>query len=290
MKFGIAFANTGPFALPEGATAIARAAEASGFESLWTVEHVVVPREYASTYPYAPGGKMPGGSDFDLPDPLIWLTWAAACTSDLKLGTGILILPQRNPVVLAKEVATLDVLAGGRVMLGVGIGWLEEEFDVIGVRFDDRGPRTEEYAEAMRALWSQKVASFAGETVSFTDVISRPHPVAGTVPIHVGGHSAAAARRAGRIGDGFMPGKGDLPTMVGQLRTAAEEAGRDPDAIEITWSGATVLGAGDGAADEAARLADLGVDRLVLPPLAYDPAAIGDALGRFGESVISQLD
>jgi probable F420-dependent oxidoreductase len=288
MKFGIAFANTGPFVAPEGASAIAEAAEQSGFDSLWTVEHVVVPREYASTYPYSPTGKMPGGSDFDIPDPLIWLTWVAARTTTLRLGTGVLILPQRNPVILAKEVATLDLLSGGRVLLGVGIGWLEEEFDILGASFPDRGPRTEEYIEAMRELWSQDLSTFAGETVSFTEAISRPRPVDRSVPVHIGGHSPAAARRAGRVGDGFFPAKGDVPALVGEMRKAAEQAGRDPDAIEVTASGADTLGGGEAALDVIGRMAELGVSRLIVPPLAYDPAAIGDALGRYGEDVIAR--
>lgn len=288
MKFALAFANTGPFAHAEGATTIGRAAEAAGFDSVWTVEHVVVPKDYQSPYPYAPSGKMPGGSDFDMPDPLIWLTWVGAHTTTLGLGTGILILPQRNPVVLAKEVATLDVMSGGRVLLGVGIGWLEEEFDIIGVSFPDRAARTEEYVAAMRALWSQDLPTFAGETVRFSEAISRPRPVDGRVPVFIGGHSVAAARRAGRIGDGFFPGKGDLPTLVREMRAAAEDAGRDPAAIEVIWSGASVLGAGDGALDEVGRLAELGVTRLALPPLTYNPAKIGDALGAFGEDVIAK--
>ncbi|MGH9234194.1 MAG: LLM class F420-dependent oxidoreductase [Acidimicrobiales bacterium] len=287
MKFGLAFANTGPFAGPDGATTLGHAAEESGFDSLWTVEHVVVPKDYQSTYPYSPDGKMPGGGAFDIPDPLIWLTWVAARTTTLKLGTGILILPQRNPVVLAKEVATLDVLSGGRALLGVGIGWLEEEFDVLGVPFDDRGSRTEEYVGAMRALWSQDEPAFSGDTVSFTGAVMRPRPVAGAVPVIVGGHSPAAARRAGRVGDGFFPGKGDLPALLDEMRKAADEAGRDPDAIEVTSTGASVLGGGAAAVDEVGRLAELGVDRLVVPPLSYNPAEIGEALGRFGDEVIA---
>ncbi|MBN2623782.1 MAG: LLM class F420-dependent oxidoreductase [Acidimicrobiales bacterium] len=288
MKFGIAFANTGPFATPDGATAIAHAAEEAGFESLWAVEHVVVPKEYASTYPYSRDGKMPGGSDFDIPDPLVWLTWVAAQTTTLRLGTGILILPQRNPVVLAKEAATLDVMSSGRLLLGVGIGWLEEEFDILGVPFADRARRTDEYVEAMRALWSQDLPTFSGDTVSFADAISRPRPVDRRVPVHVGGHSPAAARRAGRIGDGFFPAKGDLPALIDEMRKAAAEAGRDADAVEISGTSPTVLAGGEAAVDEVGRLAELGVSRLIIPPLAFDPAAIGDALAAFGADVIAK--
>ena len=288
MKFGIAFANTGPYSAPAGAVALATAAEEAGFESLWTVEHVVVPHDYASTYPYSPTGKMPGGEDFDIPDPLIWLTWVGAHTTSLRLGTGILILPQRNPVVLAKEVATHDVMSGGRVLLGVGIGWLEEEFGVIGASFPDRARRTEEYVEAMRALWSQDMATFTGETVSFQEAVMRPRPADHRVPVVVGGHSPAAARRAGRLGDGFFPGKGDLPILLDELRAAAEEAGRDPADIEVTWSGAGALVGGEQALDEVGTLAEMGVGRLVVPPLTYNPGKLADALAAFGQDVIAR--
>ncbi|MEE9414386.1 MAG: LLM class flavin-dependent oxidoreductase, partial [Acidimicrobiales bacterium] len=133
MKFGIAFANTMGFAEAEGAAVLARGAEAAGFDSVWTVEHVIVPKDYKSTYPYDPSGKMPGGPEASIPDPLIWLTWVAANSTTLRLATGILILPERNPLVLAKAVATLDNLSGGRVDLGIGVGWLEEEFDALGI-------------------------------------------------------------------------------------------------------------------------------------------------------------
>src|SRR4051812_39386802 len=168
MKFGVIFANVGPMGRPEGAIGIGQAAEAAGIESLWTVEHTVVPKGYQSAYPYADSGRMPGPEDSPIPDPLIWLTWVAAHTSTIRLATGILILPQRNPVVLAKEVATLDVLSGGRVDLGVGVGWLEEEFTAIGLPFDDRGRRTDDHIAALRALWTQSPASHQGEFTSFT--------------------------------------------------------------------------------------------------------------------------
>jgi alkanesulfonate monooxygenase SsuD/methylene tetrahydromethanopterin reductase-like flavin-dependent oxidoreductase (luciferase family) len=140
MKFGLMFVNTGFGSYGSGAVDLATAAEAAGFESLWTVEHVVVPSGYESAYPYDPSGKMAGGAeDFDLPDPLLWLAYVAAVTTTIRLATGILILPQRNPVITAKEVATLDHLSGGRVVLGVGVGWLEEEFRGSGCRSPSAG-------------------------------------------------------------------------------------------------------------------------------------------------------
>lgn len=289
MKFGLMFANTGPFAEGANAAAMARAAEDAGFESLWTVEHVVVPSGYESTYPYDPSGKMPGGEAFDIPDPLVWLSYVGASTTTLRLGTGILIVPQRNPVVLAKEVATLDRMTGGRVELGVGVGWLEEEFDALGIPFAERGRRTDDHIEAMRALWSddnEHKATFHGEFTSFTDCISLPHPAQGSVPIHVGGHSRVAARRAGRLGDGFFPGAGDpaaLTELIDIARTTAVDSDRDPDALEIT---AVLSKFGPEALDTIGRLADVGVDRVVVPAFLFW-ADTADALARYGEETIA---
>jgi probable F420-dependent oxidoreductase len=289
MKFGVMFANVGPMGTAEGAIGIAQAAEAAGIESLWTVEHTVVPAGYQSAYPYSDSGRMPGPEDSPIPDPLIWLTFVAAATTTIRLATGILILPQRNPVVLAKEVATLDQLSGGRVELGVGVGWLEEEFDAIGIPFRERGKRTDDHIEALRALWSQSPATHQGEFSSFTDVYSRPGPVQERIPIVIGGHSKPAARRAGRLGDGFFPGSGThetLAELIGVMREAATEAGRDPDAIEVTSGGNGALGSG--ALEEIKKLADLGVSRVIIPPLAFDVEGQRTAFAQYGEEVISR--
>ena len=290
MKFAIAFSNTGPFTHPAKAVEMAQAAEAAGFESLWTVEHVVVPSEYASTYPYSPTGKMPGVEDSPIPDPLIWLTYVAAATKIINLATGILILPQRNPVVLAKELATLDHMSGGRLHLGIGVGWLEEEFDAIGVSFADRGRRNDEYVGAMRALWTQDKASFHGDHVNFDNCISRPRPVNGTVPIHVGGDTDIAARRAGRLGDGFFPAKGtheELARVFDIVRDTARQHGRDPDAIEFTTGGGGAFG--PNAINEVRALADLGVARVIVPAfLFYSDTAAG--LARYGDEIISKVN
>src|SRR5215203_596941 len=172
MKFGLMFTNTGRGSSRQGAREVAVRAEAAGYESLWTVEHVVVPSGYESKYPYDPSGKMAGGAEaFDLPDPLIWLAYVAARTERIRLGTGVLVLPQRNVVVTAKEIATLDHLAGGRVTLGVGVGWLAEEFAALGVPFKERGARMDEYIDVLRELWSPsgdpEKATVDGRFVSF---------------------------------------------------------------------------------------------------------------------------
>src|SRR3954451_110366 len=145
------FANTMSWGNGAGAVEAARAAEENGFESIWTVEHVVYPDDYASAYPYSPDGKMPAVPPTPIPAPLIWLAYVASVTTKIRLATGILILPERNPVVLAKELAPLDHLSGGRVELGIGVGWLREEFDALGIPWECRGARTDEYIEAMRA-------------------------------------------------------------------------------------------------------------------------------------------
>lgn len=243
------------------------AAEAAGFESVWTVEHVLYPEGYESTYPYSPTGKMPGTADSPIPDPMTWLAFVAATTSTIKLATGILIVPQRNPAVLAKEVATVDALSEGRVMLGIGVGWLEEEFDALGVPFSNRGKRTDEYVDVMRQLWTADQVSYNGEFVSFAPVSSNPKPHDGPVPIHVGGHSRKAAERAGRLGDGFFPGTGDVATLNDIARQTAADAGRDPAAIEFTAGHPNLLKDRAGAIQE---LESWGVSRCVVPAFLFD--------------------
>jgi probable F420-dependent oxidoreductase len=289
MKFGIAFANVGPCTEADVAIEFARAAEAAGFESVWTVEHVVVPAGYESAYPYDRSGRMPGPEDSPIPDPLVWLAYLASATTTLKLATGVLILPQRNPVVLAKELATLDHLSGGRLLLGIGSGWLEEEFDAIGVPFAERGRRTDDNVAALRALWTQEEATHESEFVSFRNCISRPHPAQGTVPVHVGGHTPVAARRAGRLGDGFFPASGShelLAELFEIVRTTAQDHGRDPATIELSAGGNGAFG--DNALDEVKALADLGVDRVIVPSFLFwgNPS---DDLARYGEEVIARV-
>ena len=288
MKFGLRYANLGRYANGPAAVELAQAAEAAGFDSIWTVEHVVVPHGYQSRYPYSDTGRMGAGlEDFPIPDPLIWLTYIASATRTLKLGTAILILPQRNPVITAKAVASLDHLAGGgRVLLGIGVGWLAGEFATLGVPFEDRGARTDEYVAAMRALWSQERASFSGRFVSFRDVYCRPLPLNRRIPIIVGGDTKAAARRAGRIGDGYFPARGAPAELYDEMRRAAVEAGRNPDAIEITAQAPTEIA-------EIEALAKRGVSRVAVPVsgAAGLPAQVRtpDDVLRYGKDVIARL-
>ena len=207
MKFGLmAPYQLAPVEDGRFAADLGRCAEDMGFESIWAVDHVVMCPGYESEYPYDPSGRSPFDENVIQPDPLIWLTWVASATTTLKLGTGILILPLRNPTVLAKETASLDRLSGGRLLLGIGVGWVEEESKAVGMEFGNRGRRCDEYVESMRSLWNEPVSSYQGQYVAFDNVVSLPKPAStGGVPILVGGHSPAAARRAGRLGDGFFP-------------------------------------------------------------------------------------
>jgi probable F420-dependent oxidoreductase len=288
MKFALHFGN---LTFPDAADAmrLVRLAEAAGFDSVFAVDHVVIPDDYASTYPYSSTGRLPGGRATAFPDPLIWIAHAAAATTRLRFMTGVIILPQRDPLVLAKQVATLDHLIGGRFELGIGVGWLKEEFAALGVPFERRGRRTDEYVAAMRALWREDGASHAGEFVKFERVSCNPKPVRGAVPIVVGGHTEAAARRAGRLGVGFFPSIGsqvDTAPLLDVVRRAAEAAGRDPAAVEIIMGCPDALpGSGkDPAAAVEARMR-LGVGRIALPVGAFMPN-LEETLPRFGEMVI----
>jgi probable F420-dependent oxidoreductase len=267
MKFGIGFANVLGFGTGEGAKLLGHVAEQAGFESLWTVEHIVYPEGYESEYPYDPSGRMPGTSESPIPDPLMWLSAVGASTTTLRLATGISLLPERHPLVFAKEVATLDNMTGGRVELGVGIGWLKEEFAALDVPWQRRGPRTEEYMEVMRAVWAADDVTFEGEFVNFQNLTANPKPANRAVPIHIGGHSEAAARRAGRCGDGFWPAKGDLPTLYDICRQTAADEGRDPASIELTGQHPGLFGDDPQAAIE--ELASWGAARMIVPSIMF---------------------
>ena len=244
-------------------------AEAAGVESLLVVEHVAVPVGYESRYPYSETGRMPLPDDCELPDPLELLAWLAARTERLRLGTGVLVLPEHHPLQWAKRVATIDRLSGGRVFLGVGVGWMREELEAMGIDPATRGARTDEGIEALRAVWAGAEVSFRGQWARFEGVRSHPKPVQPSVPILVGGHSAGAARRAGRLGDGFFPlglaGEA-LERRLEQVAEAARAAGRDPAQVPLTMGGPL----GEGAEDALAAARRRGAERVVLSARSDD--------------------
>jgi probable F420-dependent oxidoreductase len=287
MKFGIMFANVGPFGTPELLGEFAVKAEEAGIESLWTVEHVVVPVGYQSRYPYSPTGRMPGEENWPIPDPILPLAFAAALTKRIRLGTGVVILPQRHPFYVAKEIATLDVLSSGRAIFGIGVGWLEEEFRSLGISFADRAARTHESVRAIRSLWKDEPEAFAGKFFRWGPVQSNPKPVQRPgVPIVVGGHTEIAAKRAARYGDGFFPAGNDpkrLAQLLGVLEEECRRIGRDPAEVEIS------VGAGFADLDQARRFEDLGVARIGIAPMGFDREALAKGLADFAEKVIAKL-
>jgi probable F420-dependent oxidoreductase len=272
MKLGYFGIGSGPCAEPDTAIRAARAAEAAGFESVWTGEHVVLPS------PRVPPSPVP--PEFPMLHPSTALAFVAAATQTIRLGTGIVILPQRNPVVLAKELASVDVLSGGRLIFGVGVGYLKPEFDALGVSFRDKGARTDEYIDAIRALWTQPAPSFKGRFVSFEGIdaqprpVQRPHP-----PVVIGGMSEGAFARAVRRGNGWYGFALDVDATarcVEGLREAAKRIDRPAELgpLEISVTPAVGLDR-----DTLKRFEDLGVQRLI--PLS--PARNGDEVVEFIE-------
>jgi len=286
MKLGLMFVNSGPFSNPALLAHLAVTAERCGVESMWTVEHVVIPQDYKSPYPYSSSGKIPGGEDVSIPDPLLPLAFAAAVTKTIKLATGVLILPQRHPLYVAKEAATLDVLSGGRAILGIGSGWLEEEFSSLGLDFHTRGARTDESIKSLRALWSEDSASFHGKHFNFGPVKCYPKPVQkGGVPIHIGGHSPAAAKRAGRYGDGFFPALAEIPKLkelFALMKSEADKAGRDASKIELSCMGRPRV-------EELKALEGIGVSRVVIAPPAFDAEGLTRGLEKLHDDVIAKI-
>jgi probable F420-dependent oxidoreductase len=252
---------------PTAAARVARHAEELGYDSLWAGEHVVLPSPRVPPSPMEPGDPIL--------DPIVLLAHLAAQTSRVRLGTGVIVLPQRNPLVLAKQLASLDVLSGGRLVVGIGAGYLEPELTAIGVPMAERGSRTDEYLAAMRTLWTSDAPAHSGKHVRFAGVDAHPRPVQRPLPVVVGGRTAAAHRRAARDAEGwygYMHSPASTAEQVTALRKAAAEAGRDrPLHISVTPERRL-----DAATVQA--YADAGADRLIVAPRAD---ADGDALLRF---------
>lgn len=285
MKFGLIPINIGMDSL-ENLIGLAQYAESLDFESLWTFEHVMVPVEYESKYPYSKDGKMGGGSDNPFLDPLIALTAVAAHTKKVRLGTGVNILSQANPLLLAKQAASLDVLSGGRFMLGAGIGWLREEFDAMGVPFERRGARYDDYVVAMRKVWSGEVVEHQSDFINWSGFQSYPLPKQeGGVPIIIGGAKGKAFERIAKLGDGwFAPTNSaeQLSPMLDPLKAACDDAGRDYQSVEITsmWDN-------QGGLEAVKAFEDIGVSRLIVPlfVLGRDPV---EGIGKLAQEIIAK--
>ncbi|MEB4210032.1 LLM class F420-dependent oxidoreductase [Mycobacterium sp. 94-17] len=254
--------------------AVASAADSCGFATLWVGEHVVMVDRSGSRYPYSEDGVIGVPAEADWLDPMIALSFAAAATHRIGIATGVLLLPEHNPVVVAKQAASLDRLSGGRLTLGVGVGWSKEEFAALSVPFAHRGARTAEYAAAMRTLWRDDVASFEGKVVCFDSIRVNPKPVRGRIPIVLGGNSAAALRRVATWGDGWygfnLDGTSAVRDRVATLERLCAESGRDRGRLRLS------VALRNPRPGDIGTLAELGVDELVLvqtPPDRPEEAA-----------------
>jgi probable F420-dependent oxidoreductase len=257
MRLGLFGANMGPCASAQGAVRIGTLAERLGYDSVWMGEHVVAPRPRVRPSPIEP--------DYPILDPVVTLAHLAGATERVRLATGIVILPQRNPVVLAKELASLDVLSRGRLVLGIGVGYLEPEMRAVGVPMEGRGSRADEYLRAMRCLWEDEAPAFRGSAVELDGVDAYPRPVQRPLPVVVAGHSRAAHRRAARHGEGwygFNLDRGSTAEQLESLHREEQAAGQPRGPLEVTVSPSEPLNAA-----VVREYAELGVDRLaVLPP------------------------
>lgn len=288
MKFGIVPINLREFTDPEMLIPFVQRAEALGYESVWTAEHVIIPKQYDSVYPYNPDGKLPFKSDAPIIDPLVALTFIAAATKKLRLGTGVNILPQMSPLYLAKWVSSIDHLSQGRLMLGLGIGWLREEFAAIGVPFERRGKRSNEYLEALKAVWTSEEVNYQGEFINWQGFSMRPKPAQpGGVPLVIGGISQPAIRRTVKYGDGwYVIGKDpdDYRTHMQALTEECERQGRDINELEITayWNYYTE------GLESLGVYEELGVHRLLVNMHALRAGDVTVAMERFAEQVIAK--
>ena len=271
MKFGLIPVNIG-VTDPTMLVGMAQKAESLGYESVWTFEHVIVPVQYDSKYPYNKSGEMGAPPETPFVDPLIALTAIAMHTQDLRLGTGVNILSQTNPLTLAKQAASLDVLSRGRLLLGLGIGWLQEEFVAMGVPFERRGARFDDYIEAMRKVWSGEVVEHQSDFLNWTNFKSHPIPAQSPLPIVMGGNKGKILERTAKYGQGwFVPSASPEETveMLERLRRLCDDVDRDFSEIEIT-----MMWPGRGGAEAIAELESIGAHRLVvpLPALGANPA------------------
>jgi probable F420-dependent oxidoreductase len=286
MKIGLVPVNVGVKSAEE-MVGLAQYIESLGFESAWTFEHAMVPVDYSSKYPYSEDGKMGGKPTNNFIDPLIALTAIAANTTTLRLGTGVNIVSQANPLMLAKQAASLDLMSNGRFMLGAGIGWLEEEFQAMGVPFERRGARFDDYIQAMRKVWSGDVVEHQSDFINWSGFQSYPVPVQKPgVPIIIGGAKGKIYERIAKHGDGWFAPTNDAATlapMLEPLKAACAEHGRDYASVELTSMWDT-----KGGMDGIKAFQDIGVSRVIVPlfALGQDPMA---GLAKLGDDIIAKL-
>ncbi len=288
MHVGLETIFNGRAADPAHVREAARHAEQGGFHSIWIPEHVVLFRDYASPYPYSDNNRVIIDPDEAPLEPLTGLAFLAACTSRIRLGTGITIVPQRNPVYTAKQVADVDVLSDGRVDFGIGVGWLAEEFRALDVPWEHRGARTDDYLQVMKALWTQEVSSFKGKYYTLPEVVQNPKPVQKPhPPIYVGGETDAALKRTARFGDGWFGVKytpETLPAQLKKLDAALAREGRSRKDIKIAVSPYDK----EADADMLKRFEDLGVDEVIVFAFITDREKLYRRIDELAEKLIQR--
>ena len=287
MKIGLIPVNVG-VRNAQAMVATAQLAEELGFESVWTFEHAIVPVEYESKYPYSPDGKMGVTPETNFVDPLIALSAVATQTKTIRLGTGVNILSQANPLYVAKQAASLDFVSNGRFELGVGIGWLREEFRAAGTPYERRGARFDDYIQAMRKVWSGETVEHKSEFLDWSGFKSYPVPIQNPLPVVVGGTQGKAFERTARYGNGWFAPTGSpdqLAPFLEQLDQACKDAGRARTEIEVT---AMWFPNADDLSD-VERYTDMGVSRLVVPLPALGAGNPVENLKAFRENVISKI-
>jgi probable F420-dependent oxidoreductase len=310
VRLGVSLPNVGLDHGKDMLLPVAQAAERLGFDSVWAAHHVLLPYERDSKYPYGHSGtEIAMSPGMQWLDPLVTLSAIAAVTERVKLGTSVFVVPYRDPVTLAAEVAALDVLSEGRFIFGAGIGWMREEFEAIGVPPSERGARTDEHLEAMKVLWSDDPASFDGKFTSFDNAVlaTRPRREGGP-PIWVGGNTDPALRRAARLADawhGFEVFVDEIPEIRDRIASHARDAGRDPAEIELTVARGLIPpgredesfipdrrmlgGSAEAILDELGRYADAGVG-MVLIQVSLLPPHVPEALEWVSAEVLAKLD
>ena len=293
MEIGVHLPHVGPQAGRDVLLEFARRMEELGYDSLWVSDHVVMPREYESRYPYNPSGRL-GWTDWPLLEPISTLLFVAAVTERVQLGTTVLVVPMRNPVLHAKMLATLDVLSGGRLIVGAGVGWLREEFEALDMPFDHRGARTDEFLDVMRNLWTKDDPSYEGRYYQLVNVACYPQPVQQPhPPIWIGGNTDPALRRAARIGDSWHAA-GATPEQIEEalpkLREYARAAGRDPRAVPVTVrTGLPGAEEPDATLARLRRYQELGVTHMCLEPSYRDMDRAYATLERVAREVQPKL-
>ena len=312
VTFGTSLPSRGEMAGPEQLRNVAQRAEALGYDHVWVSDHIILPKKVDSFYPYAEDGVATFKPDEAYYEPLAALNFIAGCTQRVRLGTHVLIIPYRNPVLTAKILSTLDVLSGGRVILGAGVGWMEEEFQAMGLdTYKDRGAVTDEYLQVYKELWTKEDASFDGKYYQISDTgfepkpVQKPHP-----PVWIGGHSGPAVRRAAKYGDGWMPiglrppailEPEELAGKIARLRKLTVEAGRAEDAVALTFSTGVVFndaagssrawmqGNPDQIASDLRQYQDLGVSNFIVNFQGGTVPELQENMERFSREVITLI-